>query len=165
MELKKEAYIHESKDIVVLRPIYKEGNSMKEDVKLTDSNFVELTDSDFELFKSHCESWLGFFGLFGWRVYYFFEECDGAYAEVRCDIIGRVASITLNKKVAKRDFDQHSLDRTAFHEVCEILFARVKSINNARYVADDEMEEEIHHLIRTLENVVYLREEFDGFKK
>jgi len=121
---------------------------MKED-------FVELNAADFELFKNKCQSWIEFFGLHGWRVFYNFEEIKDCFGDCTCFLSGRVCTIRLNSKIHKDDFAELDLRRTAFHEVLEILFSRIRSINNARYVSDDEMEEEIHNIIRILENKLF----------
>jgi hypothetical protein len=50
----------------------------------------------------------------------------------------------------------------AFHEVCELLLARMLICATARYVSRDEIEEAKHEIIRTLENVLFLPEKKDG---
>ena len=116
----------------------------------------ELTKEDFEIFIYECNRWIEFFGLYGWNVFYYFEELDEyCFANCTCDLGGRVCAIRLNTKFPEQDYSVINLKKTAFHEVCEMLFSRIVTINNARYVGSDEIGEEVHNLIRIFENKLF----------
>ena len=68
------------------------------------------------------------------------------------DILNRRADIELGNKWDQEITDKE-LYKTAFHEVLEILFARIRTIAKSRYITDSETGEEIHNLIRTFEKV------------
>jgi len=114
------------------------------------------TEKHFDLFKRECNKWILIFGLVGW---YFHFIHNGEDKEVlgwaRCDVVGRVATISLNKNWGNYKITSYEIKRTAFHEVCEVLFASLRAIAGARYIGIDEIMEENHNLIRTLENVIW----------
>ena len=122
---------------------------------MTDTETVETTPEDFELFQSECERWIEIYGLKHWDVFFRHEECEGRFAACGTILKARVATITLAKEWQKADYTPQEIKRTAFHEVSELLMAPVNALANHRYVSEDEIEGEIHAVIRTLESVLF----------
>jgi len=119
----------------------------------------ETTDEDFIIFKQECQKWIEFFGLFGWDVFYYHENLKNRmFANCTYTGFNRIASIRLNKEFLKEHYSVYQLKQTAFHEICELLFARIHIINDSRFCGNDEMEEEIHNIIRILENKLFKME-------
>ena len=115
--------------------------------------YTYTTDEDFEVFKEECNKWIKRFGLFGWKVYYHHEEIDeNAYAVCFANTMGRVSDIKLNKKCDTKDLN---IRKTAFHEVCELLLAKVEVLIKDRAYCYEDTREEIHNLIRIFERVIY----------
>ena len=117
---------------------------------------VKTTKKDFKLFKKECRKWINFFGLKQWEVKYFHQKC-GNRAEFYTDISGGLCSILLNTrfknvyKITKKD-----IRITAFHEVTEgLLFTNVRSLLFESGYSRSKIDEVIHPIIRTLENVVF----------
>ena len=117
----------------------------------------ETTAEHFEIFKAECAKWIEIFGLKGWRVVYDHSKySESDLANMEANIAGRVATLNLEPEWKDThpvtDWD---VKRSAFHEVCELLFSRIRIIAESRFIADDETGEEIHNLIRILENTVW----------
>ena len=122
-----------------------------------DHKLVETTDKDFEIFKGECEKWIQYFGLLGWEVSYAHKEFERKeiMADICYNIFSRAAVIRLNLKRPKNECNDQSIKLSAFHEVCELLLGRLTYMAEARFLADGEVEEETHNIIRTLENKIF----------
>lgn len=119
----------------------------------------ETTDKHFEYFKKRVKYWLREFGLIGWRVFFEHGEADignneRGYAKVDFDIDGRNATFTLGLNWESLKPTKALIDHSAFHEVCELLLGRLRVMAYSRFVNSDEIKEEVHAIIRTLENVI-----------
>ncbi len=118
---------------------------------------TQTTKEDFELFKSEVTYWANAFGLKGYQLFFRHEDLSGNFAEIRYNIISRNAVFSLNTEFDTIDYSPEEIKRTAFHEVCELLLCRLSTIGKARFVAELEIDEEIHNIIRILENTVFKR--------
>ncbi len=122
---------------------------------------MKTTSKHFEIFKKECEKWIDRFGLYGWRFYYTHKDEDpnntfaGCYwPELPQD---RVFTLRLTVNISWL-FTIRDIKRSAFHEVCEALLYRISYLGLARHLMVDEISEERHNLIRTLEKAVWDRE-------
>ena len=118
---------------------------------------MKTTKEQFKAFKAECEKWIKCFGLLGWRFYYQHADIEGnqlAYCCFPDEPEDRVFTLgfTVNLGATYCDTD---LKRSAFHEVMEALLYRIRYLAHVRYIQPEEINEEIHNLIRILENVVY----------
>lgn len=117
--------------------------------------------SDFEIFKDECRRWIKFFGLTEWEIDYALVKSDEKIdAWVSFDEInGMVAVICLNDTWKERDENFYSIEnvkKAAFHEICEVLVAKIMRLVDARYnVCEDDTILAKHELIRRLENSMY----------
>jgi hypothetical protein len=111
------------------------------------------------MFIAECQKWINEFGRFGWRFYFQHEEMEGAIA--RCCFPDkpedRVFTICLNTKLPKHLLTNEDILRSAFHEVMEAFLWRLSYLGECRCLQPEEIPEEIHHLIRTLEVVIFDR--------
>jgi len=120
------------------------------------------TEEHFKLFKLECKKWIKEFGLIGWDVSFKHdgEENDRnwlGWCSTNC--VGRSATIGLCKDWGKTESDNYEIKRTAFHEVCELLMSRFDTIARTRIIGPDEIDEERHNIIRTMENVIWDKEQ------
>ena len=118
---------------------------------------MKTTKKHFDIFKKECQKWIKVFGILGWRFYFQHEdvyENSLAYCIFPNRIEDRVFTIGLTLNI---DYDFSVLDfkRSAFHEVMESLLFRISYLAKARYLNSEDVDEEIHHLIRTFENAVF----------
>ena len=128
----------------------------------------ELTDKDLEIFKKECLKWIDIFGLRGWRIKYTLTEKEGIYGSCSTNLTGKTATITLAKFMDKNDYSIDRIKKTAYHEVCELLLARINALADYRHTTRDELTEEIHNIIRTMEyikeNIVEVLEKVSNTK-
>lgn len=117
------------------------------------------TTEHFDIFQKEALKWLDFFGLKGWDVHFSHRKLNGDRARIIFNGVGRVATIFLNTHWTEEDgilFTDKDIRKSAFHEVCELLLGRLNQMASQRFNLDAlDIEEEIHQIIRTLENVVF----------
>jgi len=116
----------------------------------------QTTSKHFEIFKKEAELWLERLGLIDYRVEFFHKEISkDALAVMDANIDGRVATITLAIDWSHERISTYQLKRTAFHEVIELLLARIGYLGECRFLQNEEIPEEKHNIIRRLENFFY----------
>ncbi len=116
----------------------------------------KTTAKHFEIFKAECQKWIEIFGLKGWR--FVFEHEDGmedCHANYTVKLQGRVCTIFLSTDWRHEKITEEQLRKSAFHEVCHIVLVRLQIIGESRFIHADEFSEEVHAIIRTLENVLW----------
>jgi len=106
----------------------------------------------FTVFKKECDKWVKFYGLNNWRIKY--EEMEDESNSGLCsfDLHNRMAVISLNTAADEKNVNPALI---AFHEVTELLLARIRYLATERYIQPDEVDDAIHECIRTLENSVW----------
>jgi hypothetical protein len=94
--------------------------------------------------------WQKILGIFGWQIFIIFGKCDGnSRAEVEFNRPGKAATITFSREF-DTSWDKSDLDKTAFHEVCEVKYEAFRN-----FLADDLCDSLIHDLIRLDENTLH----------
>jgi hypothetical protein len=114
---------------------------------------IKTTQKQFEYFGKRVKRWQEFWKLANWRIDVSVGDSGDNYAHVYINHTGRCADVILNKA---NDIvvSNYQLDKTAFHEVCEVLLTVI--IKYAEIgIASDIVHEVSHDLIRRLENVVF----------
>ena len=125
------------------------------------------TEDDFRIFEEAVVYWQRRLGLLDWHIYARHKTRDrDAQASCYPHLAGRCATIYLSKVLDNYDDPPGAtfIRRMAFHEVCELLTARMNICAKARYVTEEEVDEARHEIIRTLEHVIF-DEGDDGMKK
>lgn len=120
------------------------------------SEKIKTKKEDFELFKREFLRWVDILGLRGWEVMFLHEQLsDGNIAAATYNMMNRCATIKYSKSYSKQYYSKYEIKKTAFHECCELFFARISSLALYRHTTEDEVTEEIHNIIRTLENTYF----------
>ena len=118
---------------------------------------MRTTKRHFIIFKKECEKWIKAFGLLGHKFYYTHEEMEGCIAQ--CTFPkqheDRVFTLSLNTKLNFK-YTIKEIKMSAFHEVMESFLYRIRNIANCRYIAPEEVDDEIHNIIRTLEKTMFM---------
>lgn len=118
------------------------------------SKMIDLTDKDFDFFKQTCKFWINLLGLVGWDILYSFHDLkEDVFGNISYNIDSRKARIRLNSVWPIEEYCVDQIRQTAFHEVMELLLGRIKCLGEFKYTREDEINEEIHNLIRIMENV------------
>jgi len=118
------------------------------------TKIYKTTPEHFEIFKKEALRWIDIFGLKNWEVFFDHEKREKARADVGLKFIDKQASICLSTIWKDLKPDVYYLKRSAFHEDCEILLARMDMMarNGAR---PDEIDEARHEVIKVLENILW----------
>lgn len=112
------------------------------------------TNKHFQIFKKECKKWIDKFGLINWEVYYLHKKSKNL-AFMTANLVGRVADIGLAKTWKNSEVSNFEIKKCAFHEVNELLLYRLRNLAEYRYTTYNEIDEEVHAIIRTLENVLF----------
>ena len=122
---------------------------------------MKLTQKHFEIFKKECLKWIDFFGLVQWQIHFTFKSLENR-AQIAFNCVSGCATIILSSKWEEnsKDFiNDYNIRKAAFHEVCELLLGRLNDMVSQRYgLNEGDVDEEIHRIIRTLENKVFTTE-------
>lgn len=134
---------------------------MPDDNGKEETKVFTTSHRQFELFRDEFLKWKDRFGLQGWEV--FFEQSDAgetmACIRVGNTLLDRNASVVLNHKWQDYPPTDYACRKSGFHEACELLLFRIAFLASARYICQEDVKEEIHHLVRVLENVLFKEEE------
>ena len=104
----------------------------------------------FKYFKERVDQWVNFFGLYNWdvNVHKDEDEYDGNLAYTMFNVDNKRADIYLVMDWV--EMDRYGLNKTAFHEVVEVMLAEVRHIAGRRDIRLDEIDGAIHSIIRIL---------------
>lgn len=115
----------------------------------------KVISNHFACFKKECKHWIDRYGLKDWHIYFEHDEIvdhPGACAIVDVDLKNRLARITLDIQWEDVEPTRALLQNAAYHEVCHILLYRLKELALSREVSKEVIDDEIHAIIRRLEN-------------
>jgi hypothetical protein len=115
----------------------------------------KTTKRHFEEFQREAVKWAEAFGLHRVELYVFHENDGDNLAWANFNANGQSATIGLGKVWNDYRPTIDRVRRSAFHEVMEIFLFQARRIAQHRYVTSDEIDEEWHRIIRTLETVVF----------
>jgi len=128
---------------------------------------MKTTKKNFDLFRKECEYWMDEFGLKGWELKcYHTKTKPRNLARTSFNTVQRWVCTTLNVDWGKYPTTDYDIKRTAFHEVVEgALLANIRALAEERYTTQDQIDEEIHNLVRVLENTVFDKGLRDGHNR
>ena len=116
----------------------------------------KITKAHFDIFKKECSKWIKYFGLLDWEVNIREEKRKVNYlAQTSVSFHNRIATIKVVKDWRQFETTNKEIKKTAFHEICEVMFYNVRYLAEARFLTENEIDPEIHKLIRILENTVF----------
>ncbi|MCK5504082.1 MAG: hypothetical protein KAJ10_02910 [Thermodesulfovibrionia bacterium] len=110
-------------------------------------------NEDFEYFKVCVKKWIEYFGLYNWEVCVTFEDNEddtGSLAFTSFIVDNRRADIALCADWGDTEMTEFELDKTAFHEVTEILLLNIRYLAGKREYNEKELDGAIHSVIRIL---------------
>ncbi len=117
---------------------------------------MKTTKKDFIIFKKECEKWIKIFGLKNWDIeFYHADSLKDSRASTTYAVIDRSISIYLNIDWKNDTISNDNIRKSAFHEVSEVLMCKLRNLAEYRYTTFHEIDEEVHAIIRTLENVLW----------
>lgn len=106
----------------------------------------------FKYFTDRVNHWADFFGLYNWDINVHADEDDddNTLAETYSNIDNKRADIYLIMDWGDTEMTQYGLDKTAFHEVLEVMLAEIRYIAGKRDIRFGEIDAAIHSIIRIL---------------
>lgn len=118
---------------------------------------MKTTKKDFEIFRAECEKWIEEFGIKSFEILYDHSDyLKNNKASCTSNSVNRWATLRLNITWDNYwKLTEENIKRCAFHEVGELLLAPLINCAESRYISENEIEEQKHAIIRTLENVVF----------
>jgi hypothetical protein len=124
-------------------------------------NGISIQEKHFKIFKEECERWVKITGIENWFISYELNkniDVDGNLAHVMYHLEDRLVTITLNANYDEgRIPTDDEIKRAAFHEVWEIVFARLQYLAKERFCNEKEINDSRHEIIRILENVLWTK--------
>ncbi len=120
---------------------------------------MKTTRNDFEKFKAEFLRWQRLLGLTDWRICFEHSSTTDAYAEIFANSEGRIATVVFGSTCEGDAKIGYCPVNTGRHEALELLLARLKSLALARNVTRADVEEEVHAVIRRLENLFNKRDD------
>jgi len=120
-------------------------------VKTTKEKLFE--NHHLELFKKEANYWLNYFSLLDFDVQIkISENNEECLAFVIVSHSNKIASLKISKFWDELNDDK--VRETAFHEVCEILLSRLRSLACGTF-SDEAVDETCHSIIGRLQNSVF----------
>jgi hypothetical protein len=116
----------------------------------------DVTEKWFNVFRDEFTKWVHYYGIKGWEFHFIHADVEDARASVSTDQESRLALVTLSTKWSGMEPNDFEIRKCAFHEATELFLAKINFIARSRYTTDSEIEEEIHNIIRILENVWWI---------
>jgi len=111
-------------------------------------------NKDFALFQSEFKKWQKLFGLTGYRVYYESKPLANRFATVLYDLPTMSVSVTLNSNLPRELSRHKNARRSAKHEACHLLIARLDDCAHNRYVTREIINEATEELAVKLESLI-----------
>lgn len=121
---------------------------------------TKTTPEHFSLFKKECRHWIDRFGLRDWNVTFRQMDIENSDpdsvtgAECVADLKGRVAALVLQADWRDVEVTNRLVREMAFHEVCHLLLWCLMQLALRRSVSEEDIQAEVHAVIRRLENVI-----------
>jgi len=116
---------------------------------------MKTTAKHFKLYTKTCSYWLNRFGLLDWDIdFYHVDEDDGCISSCVFNAQAGHAFLRLNKDWGAIDFTDRDIERTALHEVLELLLARYQNLATNRYTTEDAIDTHRHMVVQTLINAL-----------
>lgn len=119
----------------------------------------KTTEKDFQIFIAECKKWIEILGLKGWKIYYTHETYENTLAWCSVGSLkDRCAKLGLSKNWGNfdKEINEDDIRKVAFHEVFELKLTRLRKLAKDRFITEYEIDEELHDIIRTIENVFYV---------
>ncbi len=120
-----------------------------------------IPNTEFNLFKKEVKKWLKIFGVKDYDVYFLFENLyDDTWASCAVDTEAHSTIFRYNTKIDEDLIQYHTnerINKTALHEVLELIFNTIDEKAKYRYIKEDEIDTERHRLIELFCNVLIER--------
>jgi hypothetical protein len=125
---------------------------------------IKTRETNINLFKKYVNKYINFFGMFDWEINFAIcheKNADASCAYYRLDEAGEGCGQTVTFRYSldwiDSNVEEDEIERTAFHEVLELLLSKLRDFSSYKdvHISDREVDNEIHRVIRIFENKVF----------
>ena len=109
-------------------------------------------NKDFDTFKKYFKKYQQLFGLTGYKVYFKYEPMDDCFADIT--VIGKVATVRLNKSSSPKHDPFRDVKQSAKHEAIHLLIHNLEYLARCRYLFDTDIDEATEELVFKLEDLI-----------
>ncbi len=113
---------------------------------------MKTTAADFKIFKKAFVTWQLRLGLTQYDVYFEHVHLRRKYAELDVNQMGKCVTARLNKDPGEGHVSDPAAD--AKHEAVHLLLSRLSWLGSARYIEDNDIEEEEEAVVMRLCHVM-----------
>jgi len=114
------------------------------------------TENQFKMFVKESRKWINIFNLNNWEFDFIHIRMENAIAKTVTNSVACSALVQLNTVwESDTQISTYEIKKTAFHEICEVLLARLKYLAEERFLAINEVDTEAHNIIHILEHVIF----------
>lgn len=113
-------------------------------------------EKNFKKYKDYTDKFIKELGLNSWEIFITMSNKDDGARSIAamCSRIGRQMEIKPDKRWLKSNPSDKELEIVAYHEVLEVLLLRIRGMLMVEF-SEERVDEEIHTVIRTLENAKF----------
>ena len=123
--------------------------------------YADTTGEHYRQYRASVLYWVDYFRLAGWSISVERARIDGDWSQLAYDIPNRSAVFSWTRSYPMDYSCELDPIKFGFHEVCELMLARLGSLARSREATIRAIDEEIHNIIRCLENSVLRYAEAD----
>jgi len=116
---------------------------------------MNVSKAYFNRFKKSFLEWQQKLGLTQYRISFFHERLEGNYASVTIDELGKHAKVSLTTKLSGRDLKvDEGPEAHGKHEAIHLLLYRLVWLGGARYIENNDLQEEWEACVVRLEKLL-----------
>jgi hypothetical protein len=116
-----------------------------------------------KFFKEEVNYWIDYFGFYDWELDFEEETDENNRASLATGSNNkefdsdRIATIFYEKGWLKEENNKKQIAKISFHEVIELMLSKLRdfSINRSTYISEREVDDEIHRIVKIMENKVF----------
>ncbi len=114
---------------------------------------MKVSKAYFEEFKKEFVDWQERLGLTQYEIEFKHEVMLNKVATLQVNEMGKLVTVKLAKNLNKYRLEEGA-EKHARHEILHLLLNRMRWLGEARYIENDDLQEEWEALVRRLEKVL-----------
>ena len=112
------------------------------------------TEKDFEIFKVEAMYWIKKLGMVDWEWFFQWDETEDR-ANVSYEISDMMAIVTFSKNWTDLEPTPYQVRKCAYHEIQKVFLGTVATYAVNRQISAEALQNIMHRMIRTMENVYF----------
>lgn len=116
---------------------------------------MKISRAYFNRFKKEFLRWQEKLGLTQYSVAFYHEKLEGKYAQIKIDEMAKIADVFLTTEFGKRSSQaDQGPEANARHEALHLLTHRIHWLGGARYIENNDLDEEWEAIVVRLDKVL-----------